>query len=826
MLYRREETFRLMSKELVSAYRYSPGMFSFSAAAIVLLCVIQSNILNAQERTRQVTQEKSKITGIVRDSETFDPLPGANIRIVGTARGATTNAEGAYRILLPAGKHEIVLSFLGYFSDTLRLTLHDEHVNRNVFLRPAVLAMPEVTVYGTAGDPADEIIRKAIQKKQEILSQLRSLEFSAYSKVTSRARRKKGESVDTIMGLVMESQLKGYWKAPDYYKEIITARKQTANLPAEMNIFGLRRLPNLNDDDVLLFEHRVAGPTSSRAFDYYSFQMLDTTVTDDIMVWRIRVTPKIQLLPLFDGVIWIADKTFFVMKVDVRGNEPLNVPPFTDIHLRQQFALYEEKFWLPIEMHFTSILRFSFIPGVEARLQFNLSAVIHEYRINQAIPDALFDRFAVSVDPQADRVDSAAWHRQQLIPLTADEVYAYHLVDSIMSAPGWRKDVAMMLIKGPIWISKLPITEFSDFFRFNRVEGTRVGIGFDSKALLSSTRIRLRGGYGFSDERWKYGLETEQFLSRDQNFSIGGEVHRSLNARDESGSFSATGVTFLSLFYKNDPLVYYATQGFSLFTRFKPSSDFSIEARYRDERHSSVVRNTNFSFFRRSREYRLNPPILDGRLRSTSVSLSYDTRKFVETGWFTTVDETRESWTMSAAFEYSDRSYLRSDFNFSRSMLSIHRRLFTFGSGKLGLYAQFVWSARSLPPQRLIDMPSGASGIIPQRAMRLLGVREFSGDRMALIQIEHDFGNMFFRVLGLPVVKDMDFIIFAGSGWSDLSSASSTVQTVPVPTARKLYHEIGFGIGRLPPFLRLDFTWRLTHRTGRNFQVTLGSACM
>lgn len=764
------------------------------------------------------------ITGRVFDKQSAEPLVAANIRVLGTTKGTTTNMEGHYRILLPAGNHTIVISYLGYNSDTLRVMLRSEEITRDVLLRPAVLAMPEVTVYGTAGDPADKIIRKAIQKKQEILSQLRSLEFSAYSKVTGRGRRKKGESIDTITGLVLESQIKGYWKSPDYYKEIITARKQTANLPAEMNMFGLRRLPNLNDDDVLLFEHRVVGPTSPRAFDYYSFQMLDTTVTDNIMVWRIRVRPKTQLLPLFDGVIWIADITFFVMKVDVRGNEPLNVPPFTDIHLRQQFALYEEKFWLPIEMHLASTLRFSFAPAVEARSQFNQSAVIHEYRINQAIPDALFDRFAVSVDPQADRVDSAAWHRQQLIPLTADEVYAYHLVDSVMSAPGWRKDVAMMLIKGPIWISKLPITEFSDFFRFNRVEGARVGIGFDSKALLSSTRIRLRGGYGFSDERWKYGLEAEQFLSRDQNFSIGGEVHRSLNARDESGSFSATGVTFLSLFYKNDPVDYFDTEGLSLFTRFKPSSDLSIEARYRDERHSSVVQNTSFSFFRRSREYRSNPPILDGRLRSTSVSLSYDTRKFIDTGWFTTVDETRESWTISAAFEYSDRSYLRSDFSFSRSMLSIHRRLYTFGSGKLGLYAQFAWSSQSLPPQRLIDMPSGASGIIPQGAMRLLGVREFSGDRMALIQIEHDFGNMFFRALGLPVIKDMDFIVFAGSGWSDLSSSSRAVQAVPIPTARKLYHEVGFGIGRLSGFSRLDFTWRITHRNGKNFDITLGSS--
>lgn len=60
-------------------------------------------------------QESGKVSGVVTDTETGEPLPGANVVIVGTNYGASTNAQGEYTILnVPPGTFAIEVSFIGY----------------------------------------------------------------------------------------------------------------------------------------------------------------------------------------------------------------------------------------------------------------------------------------------------------------------------------------------------------------------------------------------------------------------------------------------------------------------------------------------------------------------------------------------------------------------------------------------------------------------------------------------------------------------------------------------------------------------------------------
>jgi len=56
-----------------------------------------------------------KLQGTVRDAQTGEPLPGANVVIDGTQRGAVTDANGYYVILLvDPGTHDMTASMVGY----------------------------------------------------------------------------------------------------------------------------------------------------------------------------------------------------------------------------------------------------------------------------------------------------------------------------------------------------------------------------------------------------------------------------------------------------------------------------------------------------------------------------------------------------------------------------------------------------------------------------------------------------------------------------------------------------------------------------------------
>lgn len=60
-------------------------------------------------------QTAGKIAGTVIDQENGEGLPGANVTIVGTSLGASTDSEGRYFILnVPPGTHTVKATFIGY----------------------------------------------------------------------------------------------------------------------------------------------------------------------------------------------------------------------------------------------------------------------------------------------------------------------------------------------------------------------------------------------------------------------------------------------------------------------------------------------------------------------------------------------------------------------------------------------------------------------------------------------------------------------------------------------------------------------------------------
>ncbi|MHC1775340.1 MAG: TonB-dependent receptor [Lentimicrobium sp.] len=67
-----------------------------------------------------VAVSQGSIQGTVRDKKTKESIVGANVYLLGTTTGQSTNMEGFYRLdNLKAGVYRVVVSFISYKSDTL-----------------------------------------------------------------------------------------------------------------------------------------------------------------------------------------------------------------------------------------------------------------------------------------------------------------------------------------------------------------------------------------------------------------------------------------------------------------------------------------------------------------------------------------------------------------------------------------------------------------------------------------------------------------------------------------------------------------------------------
>ncbi|MCI0512087.1 TonB-dependent receptor, partial [candidate division KSB1 bacterium] len=64
------------------------------------------------------------ITGTVIDSQTKEPLPGANVYIIGTGVGAASDPGGKFYIAnVPAGRHILVVDYMGYKRQRVEIEL-------------------------------------------------------------------------------------------------------------------------------------------------------------------------------------------------------------------------------------------------------------------------------------------------------------------------------------------------------------------------------------------------------------------------------------------------------------------------------------------------------------------------------------------------------------------------------------------------------------------------------------------------------------------------------------------------------------------------------
>lgn len=92
-----------------------------------------------------ISVAQSSITGQVIDAETKLPLHGASVFAQNTTKGVTTDTEGRYKLFLSKGGYELVVSYTGFVSSTIKVEANeDKHLD--IELKKVEKNMEEVVI--------------------------------------------------------------------------------------------------------------------------------------------------------------------------------------------------------------------------------------------------------------------------------------------------------------------------------------------------------------------------------------------------------------------------------------------------------------------------------------------------------------------------------------------------------------------------------------------------------------------------------------------------------------------------------------------------------
>ncbi len=786
---------------------------------------------------RPLFAQTFQLTGTIHESEDSDPIPGASLHILGTSRGARTNAEGRFHLVLDSGvNYAIRVTALGYRPDTLHILLL-KNTSEDIQLTVAPILGPQITISAEASrKEARRIMHKVIDTKDAWQSQINNYRFDVYSRTNLRSKKgakkdsdddddkKDSNGADSTVLAIIESAGNGYWKRDHGYAERINARKQTADIPADVNRVALVGIENFYNDRMDFADYNIVSPVAHDAFDRYDYDLLGEGQLNGQQVYKISVEPRGNLDPAFNGTLWIDQVDYTIAYLDLQPNDAIKIGPVKGIDIRQTFTLVDNKFWMPSELNFDCAIKLA-LPIVP-EFDISQSATLQNYIINGNIPDSIFSAQHL-VAQNADSVDAIHWTALRTIPLERDEDTAYRKIDSIVHSV---KTSPVSFTPLGLLFQLFPGT---DFFQFNRIDGVSLELGH-----LWTLNDELPTTFGgdadldIGDGDWEYSMEVRQALTTKKqeaitaNISLDGDVEMtggrndvqvtsSIDARyyDERTALSTEYDQFVntltSLLLHKDYPNYYEEHGVDINYSLTPNRRFSATLDFKDVSQHSLGNVTNYSFFFRKDTFPTNPLINAGQLHQIALDLN---EKFPLGFW---------EGSATANFAYSN-SGIGSQFNYFTSdlRLSLEGKLGGWGKTWIsGKYQSLLSGA--LPAQNLFFFDARDAIIAPRDVFRTLSPFEFQGDKALTVQFEQNFYDLPTRALGIHMPIDLHWFGFANLAEASLSSATNAILPTPVQTlGRTPFTEAGFGIGNILNVLRFDATWRLTYKTANNFYVT------
>ncbi len=486
----------------------------------------------------------ASLSGIVKD-ETGHPLPYAAVYIQGTTVGTATNVNGVYQLSLEPGSYQVVFQYIGYRKKVEAVHIEDKPLIININMIPEEISLNEVEI--TSEDPAYRIIRKAIAKKDHYLKQVPAYKCRVFSKsvfrLTKAPEKIFGEKIldegDTLGGIfyLSEAESQISFRQPDKIREEMISSKVSGNDNGfSFNYYSYFMMSFYNNlvHPPLSNLRGYVSPLSDNAMFYYRFKLEGSFIEAEKNIYKIRVTPRREMDPVFSGYLYIQEGEYRIQSAELTLGKGAGINFVDSLRISQQYVPVNDTTWMiysqKIHFYFSLDLLGKKIGG---------NGVFHsqntDYDLAVEYPKNYFSQEYIRVNRDANKKDSVYWDSARPIPLTTEEASNYRRKDSIEQRTNSKEYLDSLdhrtnrLKASALWSGyshynrKAGITQTISSpiigLQFNTIQGWNLGINYSfHKKLKEDRSLRFTPDivYGFSDLTFRAGLSALFYYNPDR----------------------------------------------------------------------------------------------------------------------------------------------------------------------------------------------------------------------------------------------------------------------------------------------------------------------
>lgn len=586
----------------------------------------------------------AQIKGTITDNK-GTIIQSVNVFLEGTYNNTSTNNQGKYELNVKnLGKYTIIFKSLGYKNQKTTINIDQFPFILDVVLNEEQIALNEIVIDRKV-NPAIAIIQNAIENRKQNSDKTARFKADFYSKgifkIKDMPKKILGQKIDmgedfgsnldsTGSGIIYLSETisKVIFEKPNNIKEKIIASKISGNDKG----YSYNTAKNTNYDfynNTISLGINLISPIANNAFNYYKYKLEGSFFDENNQqIYKIKVLPKRDKEPVFEGFIYIVDDSYAIYAVDFTTKGYRMQDEFTEfINLKQNYSYNSKsKIWSKNAQQ----LDFK-VGAFGIKFSGGFNYVFSNYEFIDSFDKKTFNNEILSFEDNANKKDNQFWENVRPMPLTIEEKTDYTKKDSLLLIrkseryldsidKKHNKFSVLDFIFGYDYKNSFKKHSFKykglidiSSFSFNTVQGYSLSSGFEyykwSDKDGKFSKINSTINYGFSDKRARISGEYSHRLNNQNYAEIAISGGTKVSQFNDNPAISPFINDISTLFFMDNYMKLYNLEFAKINYKQDIANGINLNSKIEYQNRKPLFNTTDYTVISKDKLYTSNNPI-------------------------------------------------------------------------------------------------------------------------------------------------------------------------------------------------------------------------